>query len=395
MAATRRVTIDLYGAQEDFVHDEHRLSAFIGGIGSGKSYGGAVKALGEFGRPGLGVVVAPTYPMLRDATWRTAIEVWAPLIQEVVRHEMRITLRGGADVLFRSADNPDRLRGPNASWAWIDEASLCRADTWTIVIGRLRSRGEVGRAWVTTTPRGPNWVYDVFVRNATEETAVFRASTRANPFVPEAFAAGLVGQYTGRMARQELGGEFLADVPGALWQRALLDQSRVWAAPDLARVVVAVDPAMTSGESSDETGIVVAGKGKDGHCYVLADLTCRLSPEGWARRAVTAYHEHAADRIIAEVNNGGDLVEFTLKTMDQRVPYKAIHASRGKRVRAEPVAALYEQGKVHHVGNLAALEDQQCTFVADGQADSPDRVDALVWAITELALSAPKKVTVL
>lgn len=144
---------------------------------------------------------------------------------------------------------------------------------------------------------------------------------------------------------------------------------------------------MTSGEDSDETGIIVAGVGVDDHGYVLQDLSCRMSPDGWARRAVMAYHDWDADRIIAEVNNGGDLVESVIRTVDRRVSYKAIHASRGKRVRAEPVAALYEQGKVHHVGGFPDLEDQMCSFLPEGTDESPDRVDALVWALTELMLN--------
>lgn len=153
---------------------------------------------------------------------------------------------------------------------------------------------------------------------------------------------------------------------------------------DLVRIVVGVDPAMTSGEKSDETGIIVAAKGVDNHWYVLEDLSCRDTPDGWARRVVGAYHKWGADRIIAEVNNGGELVETVLRTIDKHIPYKAVHASRGKRVRAEPIAALYEQGKVHHVGFFPQLEDQQCAFVPDDYDTSPDRVDALVWALTEL-----------
>jgi phage terminase large subunit-like protein len=153
--------------------------------------------------------------------------------------------------------------------------------------------------------------------------------------------------------------------------------------------VVAIDPAMTSGESSDETGIVVAAKGINGDYYVLADRTCRLSPRGWAERAVIAFDEFDGDRIVGEVNNGGDMVEHTLRTVRTSLPYKAVHASRGKRARAEPIAALYEQHRVHHIGSLPDLEDQMCTFVPDGVDFSPDRVDALVWALTEL--SEPRK----
>lgn len=156
---------------------------------------------------------------------------------------------------------------------------------------------------------------------------------------------------------------------------------------DLIRIVVAIDPAVTSDpETSDETGIIVAGKGVDGFAYVLDDLTCRLSPDGWARRAVNAYREYRADRIVAEVNQGGDLVERVIRTVDPTVSYKAVRATRGKRVRAEPIAALYEQGRVFHVRPLPLLEDQMCSYVPDDYDGSPDRVDALVWALTDLML---------
>ena len=167
----------------------------------------------------------------------------------------------------------------------------------------------------------------------------------------------------------------------------MLDASRVRVAPELVRVVVAVDPATTSGEESDETGIVVAGLGADGHGYVLADRSCRMTPDGWARRAAQAYHEFEADRLVVEGNQGGEMVEYLLATVDRTVPIKRITATRGKRLRAEPVAALYEQGRVHHVGTLAALEDQQASFTGDG-GDHDDRVDALVHALTELVVDS-------
>jgi predicted phage terminase large subunit-like protein len=157
----------------------------------------------------------------------------------------------------------------------------------------------------------------------------------------------------------------------------------------LQRVVVAIDPAVTSGEDSDETGIVVAGRGVDGFFYVLDDLTCRLSPDGWARRAVAAFDAYEADLIVAEVNNGGDLVERVIRTVRPRIPFKAVRATRGKVMRAEPIAALYEQERVFHVRPLDQLEDQMCSFVADGMSESPDRVDALVWALTELNEPTP------
>jgi predicted phage terminase large subunit-like protein len=181
--------------------------------------------------------------------------------------------------------------------------------------------------------------------------------------------------------------ELLEDVPGALWQRQHIETHRVPRVPELSRVVVGIDPAMTSGEDANETGIIVAGKGRDGHTYVIEDLSCHLSPDGWARRAISGYHRHRADRIVAEVNNGGDLVERVIRTVDPSAPYRPVRASRGKAIRAEPVAALYEQGRVHHVGMFVDLEDQMCAFTPDQYAGSPDRVDALVWCLTELMLT--------
>ena len=195
-----------------------------------------------------------------------------------------------------------------------------------------------------------------------------------------------------RLGRQELDGEILDDVPGALWSRAIIEAARTSAKPELTRIVVAIDPAVASGEQADETGIIVAGSDAGGHGYVLADISGRYAPSEWARAAIAAYRAHAADRIVAEVNNGGEMVEATLRMIDPGVPFRAVRATRGKTARAEPVAALYEQGRVHHVGAFPQLEDQMCAFVsgAGGGFDraaaggSPDRVDALVWALTEL-----------
>jgi phage terminase large subunit-like protein len=180
----------------------------------------------------------------------------------------------------------------------------------------------------------------------------------------------------------------LEDVPGALWQREWIDRDRVEKAPDLVRIVVAIDPAVTSGEDADETGIIVAGKGRDGHGYVLDDGSGRYPPHEWAAKAVKLYRERTADRIVAEVNNGGEMVKGTIHAIDPLVPFKSVHASRGKVVRAEPISAFYEKRMVHHVGSLAELEDQMCGFTSDfdrrSAGYSPDRVDALVWALTEL-----------
>ena len=182
----------------------------------------------------------------------------------------------------------------------------------------------------------------------------------------------------------------LGDLVGALWQLDSIDKTRIAAAPDMRRIVVAVDPSGTGGtdDDGDSIGIVIAGKGVDGRGYVLGDYTCKLSPDGWGRRAVTAYNTFGADRIVAERNYGGAMVEHVIRTVDKTVSYKEVVATRGKVVRAEPVAALYEQGRVSHVGTFAELEDQLCLMGPDGFAGegSPDRLDALVWALTELLL---------
>jgi phage terminase large subunit-like protein len=238
---------------------------------------------------------------------------------------------------------------------------------------------------VTTTPR-PTPIIRSLRAAATTHITSGRTIDNAANLAPQ-FLDAVVRQYEGtRLGRQELDGEILDDAPGALWKLAQFDAARVDAAPDLRRVVVAIDPAVTAHEGSDETGIVVAGIGLDGRAYVLEDLSGTYPAEQWARRAVEAFRRHRADRIVCEVNNGGDLVEGTLRAVDRSVPVKQVRATRGKALRAEPVAALYEQGRVSHVGALSRLEDQCASWDPAGDHRSPDRLDALVWAITELAV---------
>src|SRR5690606_14127821 len=223
-------------------------------------------------------------------------------------------------------------------------------------------------------------------------TIVTRGSTFDNrENLAERFLKQILKRYEGtRLGRQELEGEILDDVPGALWTLAMLDELRIKKPsdiPEMQRIVVAIDPAVTSTKNSDETGIVVAGRGTDGRGYVLEDLSGRFSATDWAKRAVEAYHRWQADCIVAEVNHGGDLVETVLRTIDENIPIKQVRASRGKAKRAEPVAALYEQGKVSHVGAFKELENQMITPTPAGTEGHDDRVDALVWALTELMIT--------
>ncbi len=311
----------------------------------------------------------------------------------------RLTWPNGAVASLFNATEPDQLRGPQHDLAWCDELTKWQyaRESWDQLQFGMRL-GEHPRACITTTPRPIPVLKDIM---ADVSTVTTRGSTRDNTAnLAPSFVSAIFNRYAGtRLGRQELDAEILDDVPGALWTRTMLDSARQSHPPEMARVVVAIDPSGTNGaDEGDDVGIVVAGRGVDGRGYVLEDATCKLSPDGWARRAITAYHRWGADRIVAERNFGGAMVQAVVRSADASVPFKEVTASRGKSARAEPVSALYEQGRVSHVGELTDLEDQmmQMTgagFIGEG---SPDRVDALVWALTEVMLGhvpAPRNAT--
>jgi len=291
----------------------------------------------------------------------------------------RLTWPNGSVATTYSADEPNRLRGPQHHWAVCDELAAWRyPEAWDMLMFGLRL-GERPRVAIATTPRPTPLIRDLIKDDTTHVTKGSTYDNVAN--LAPSFFNQIVRKYEGtRLGRQELLAEILDDVPGALWKRELFDNNRVTKAPDLVSVVVGVDPHASTGE----TGIVIAGIGGDGHGYVLDDLTTGGSPDTWAREVVTGYHRNFADRIAAEANNGGDMVIATIRTIDNNVNVKKLWASRGKYTRAEPIAALYEQGRVHHVGMFAQLEDECCTWVPGEGMDSPNRMDALVWALTEL-----------
>lgn len=295
----------------------------------------------------------------------------------------RLTWPNGAMATAYSAEEPDRLRGPQHTHAYCDEvAAWPHVEAWDMMLMGLRL-GTHPQVVATTTPKMVPLMRTI---QGSPGVVITRGKTRDNAAnLAPSFLSGLMARYEGtRLGRQELEGEDLDDNPDALWQREGIDACRVREAPELVRVVVAIDPAATSKDSSDETGIVVAGLGADGRGYVLADRSGRFKPDAWARRAVEAYHAHQADRIVAEGNQGGEMVAHVLGTVEAGLPLRIVHATRGKVTRAEPIAALYEQGRVSHVGSLPQLEDQLCTWTPG--ATSPDRLDALVWALTELML---------
>ena len=308
---------------------------------------------------------------------------------------VRVSWPNGALALGYNGTEPDQLRGPEFDTAWVDELAKYRyaKEVWDMLQMTMR-RGTDPRVFVTTTPRPIPIIRDIAKDRATAITSGSTYENAAN--LPEKFLNRIREKYEGtRLGRQELMAEVLDDLPGALWTRAMFDDERRRHAPEMARIVVAIDPSGTSGsDDGDDIGIVVAGKGVDGRGYVLADRTAQLSPAAWGRRAVDAYRDHKADRIVAERNFGGAMVESVIKTVDRNVPVKLVTASRGKAARAEPIAALYEQGRISHVGAFAQLEDQMVCFTADGYVGdrSPDRADALVWALSELMLTTSAEV---
>ena len=307
----------------------------------------------------------------------------------------RLVWPNGAVAQVFSAHEPESLRGPQFDAAWVDELAKWKKarDTWDMLQFGLRL-GVCPQQVVTTTPRNVGVLKEIL---AAGNTVVTSAPTEANrAYLAPSFLSEVRAKYGGtRLGRQELDGVLLEDAEGALWTSAGLEAARVKAPlPEFSRVVVAVDPPVTGGANSDECGIVVVGAVTEGpptgwRAVVLEDASVAgATPQRWAEAAISAMERHGAARLVAEVNQGGDLVESVIRQIDPLVPYRAVRAARGKAARAEPVAALYEQGRVTHLGGLDALEEQMCRMTARGYegAGSPDRVDALVWALADLLI---------
>jgi len=370
----------------------------LAGRGWGKTRTGA-EDVAWFGcaNPGVRIaIVAPTAADARDTCVEGESGLLAVLPKVCVENWNRsmgeLILWNGSRFKLFSATEPDRLRGPQHHRAWGDEvAAWPDPDAWDqLLMGlRLKLPGNpeaTPQVVATTTPRPTPLIKDIL---RTPKAMITRGKTFDNEAnLPAATIARLRERYEGtRLGRQELFAELLEDVQGALWTTAMIEPHRVKGAPDMKRIVVAVDPSGTSGkDGGDEIGIVVAGRSFDDRYFVLQDGSCKLSPEGWGRRTAELFADWQADRVVAEKNFGGAMVEAVMRTANKDLPVKLVTASRGKIARAEPIAALYEQGKVSHVGHFKELEDQLCSMTPAGYvgAGSPDRADALVWALTEL-----------
>ncbi|MCR9126073.1 MAG: terminase family protein [Rhodobacteraceae bacterium] len=385
---------------------EWRTWVALGGRGAGKTRAGAewVRAQVEgalpldAGRARRLALVGETFDQVRDVMIMgdSGVLACSPPDRrpQWKAGERKLIWPNGAEAQAFSAHDPEGLRGPQFDAAWVDELAKWKkaGEAWDMLQFALRL-GDAPRVCATTTPRNVKVLKNILAAPSTVATHAATEANRAN--LAQSFLAEVRARYAGtRLGRQELDGVLLADLEGALWPADRLDALRVADVPELSRVVVAVDPSVSAGSDADACGIVVAGVVSEGpvqdwRAYVLADCTVRgVGPAGWAKAAIAAMERFGAERLVAEVNQGGQLVEDVIRQIDPLVPYKAVHATRGKQARAEPVAALYEQGRVRHVPGLGDLEEQMSQMTAGGFAGrgSPDRVDALVWALHELMI---------
>ncbi len=380
-------------AQQQVLDERRRFNVLVAGRRFGKSRLG-LRLLSETALDGKPCAwCSPTYKNLAEL-WREAVRNLIPVTAHKSETERRLELITGGVIDFWSLENPDVIRGRRYARVVVDEAAMVRelADVWALVL-RPTLIDYQGDGYFLSTPKGRNdfmAFYELDTVKHDPEWKSWRFPSNANPCLPDGEIESLAATHTQRAYEQEIEARFIDEISGALWRMRLIDDYRVTEAPTLRRVVVAIDPAVTANADSDETGIVAAGIGDDDHAYVLADSSGTYSPLQWAVKAVAQYDALGADRIVGEVNNGGDLVKANLRAVRAGVPFKAEHASRGKATRAEPIAALYEQGRVHHVGAFPELELQMTTWSPVDDKNSPDRVDALVWALTNLMVRRPR-----
>ena len=370
--------------------DDYNIQLFLAGRGWGKTKCGAMDII-QYCLVNPNVicgVIAPTHGDLRKICFQGESGILSVLDKDILaesgynKSESEITFYNGSKIIGFPAIEPDRLRGVQFHRVWCDELASWRyRETFDNLMMALRL-GESPKCIITTTPRPTELIKELAVRS---DTKVIKGNTFENMdnLAPSAIKM-LKDRYEGtRLGRQELYAEILEDVEGALFHSTNIEESRIEVTPDMQRIVVSCDPAVTNNAQSDETGIIVAGRGVDNHFYILEDKSGVFSPDVWIKRAIELYYKFDADRIVCEVNNGGDLIEKLLRVQDCNVPYSSVRATRGKMLRAEPISALYEQGKVHHVGYFKELEEQMCSYTPD-TIKSPDRLDSLVWGISSL-----------
>ena len=368
----------------------------MGGRGSGKTRAGAEWIRAQVADKGCRhiALVAPSLADAREvmlAGESGLLNIGFPSERpKFISSRRRLEWPNGAVGHIYSAEDPDSLRGPQFDAAWADEFCAWSYPEDTLSNLRFALRlGQETRLVVTTTPKPIAALKDLLKQ---PKIIVSRARTYDNaPHLAPSFLAAMETSYGGtQLGRQELDGDLITDHAGALWTRDLIEKCRREAVPELQRIIVAIDPPASTGPKADRCGLVVAGLAvEDGeaHVYILQDASVQgLSPEAWAQRAVGLYHEWHADCVLAEVNQGGDMVKTILHQCDQNVPVATVHARRGKTARAEPVAALYEQGRVFHTQRFDALEDEMVLIGSAAMKHSPDRLDALVWAVHELIL---------
>ena len=370
--------------------DDYNINLFLAGRGWGKTLTGAWDIIQYclLNPNSICGVIAPTYGDLKRVCFNGQSGLLSILDHSLLnetgynKSANEIEFYNGAKIIGFPAIEPDRLRGVQFHRAWCDELASWRyRESFDNLMMSLRL-GESPKCIMTTTPRPTELIKELAVRS---DTKVIKGNTFENidNLAPSAIKM-LKERYEGtRLGRQELYAEILEDIEGALFHSANIEQNRIEVTPDMQRIVIAVDPAVTANSNSDETGIIVAGRGVDNHFYILEDKSGVFSPDVWIKRAIELYYKFDADRIVCEVNNGGDLIEKLLRVQDVNVPYSSVRATRGKMLRAEPISALYEQGKVHHVGYFKGLEEQMCSYTPD-TVKSPDRLDACVYAISSL-----------
>ena len=372
--------------------DKFNIHLFLAGRGWGKPLTGAYDIVHYclLNDNVICGVVAPTYGDLKrvvfsgDSGFINIIDKRLLSTIGYNKSDNEIHFYNGSKIIGFPAIEPDRLRGVQFHRVWCDELASWRySETFDNLMMALRL-GQNPKCIITTTPRPTKIIKSLAKR---EDTKLITGSTFENiDNLAESSVEMLKERYEGtRIGRQELYAEILEDVEGALFHYKNIEENRLPDfPPDLQRIVVAIDPAVTSNEESDETGIIVAGRDLNNHYYILHDSSQISSPDVWVKKAISLYKQYECDRIVAEVNNGGDLIERLLRTQDQTIPYTSVRASRGKMIRAEPISALYEQNRVHHVGVFKELEEQMCQFTGNQVQYHDDRVDALVWAITSL-----------